>query len=101
MAELRNYQTRPIGAQADAAIDQGLRAYMLRVYNLMAIALVVTGVGRLDDVARMTIRQGGQDVGQRQDADCDWRDALSAPAQMGRHACAARQLCSSGFRVDR
>jgi len=43
MAEpLRNYQ--PAGTRADAAIDQGLRAYMLRVYNLMAIALGITGV---------------------------------------------------------
>jgi len=30
--------------RADAAIDQGLRAYMLGVYNLMAIGLVVTAL---------------------------------------------------------
>jgi FtsH-binding integral membrane protein len=42
MAELRNYQSQ-VGARADSAIDEGLRAYMLKVYNLMAIALVVTG----------------------------------------------------------
>lgn len=29
---------------ADASIDQGLRSYMLSVYNYMAIALVVTGI---------------------------------------------------------
>lgn len=46
MAELRNYQTR-VGAGARADIDEGLRAYMLRVYNLMAIALVVTGVAAI------------------------------------------------------
>jgi len=44
MAEpLRNYQARmPAGTRAD--IDEGLRAYMLRVYNLMALGLVITGV---------------------------------------------------------
>ncbi len=34
-------QTR---AQSGALIDEGLRAYMLKVYNLMALALVITGV---------------------------------------------------------
>ena len=45
MADLRNYQTRTAqaGAQAGAVIDEGLRAYMLRVYNLMALGLVITG----------------------------------------------------------
>src|SRR5690606_18310040 len=46
MADLRNYQTRTAhaGAQAGAVIDEGLRAYMLRVYNLMALGLAITGV---------------------------------------------------------
>jgi FtsH-binding integral membrane protein len=46
MADLRNYQSRPAGAQtrSDAYIDQGLRTYMLRVYNLMAVGLVITGL---------------------------------------------------------
>jgi FtsH-binding integral membrane protein len=46
MADLRNYQTRTVnsGAQAGAVIDEGLRAYMLRVYNLMALGLAITGV---------------------------------------------------------
>jgi FtsH-binding integral membrane protein len=46
MADMRNYQTRPVGygTQADASIDQGLRSYMLRVYNLMAIGMVITGL---------------------------------------------------------
>ncbi|WP_427025223.1 Bax inhibitor-1/YccA family protein [Aureimonas ureilytica] len=30
--------------RADVAIDQGLRSYMLRVYNLMAIGLVISGI---------------------------------------------------------
>ncbi|WP_099867178.1 Bax inhibitor-1/YccA family protein [Pararhizobium haloflavum] len=46
MADLRNYQTRaaPVGTQAGAEIDQGLRDYMLRVYNLMALGLAITGL---------------------------------------------------------
>jgi FtsH-binding integral membrane protein len=46
MADIRPYQTRVAnaGASADASIDQGLRAYMLKVYNLMALGLAITGV---------------------------------------------------------
>jgi len=46
MADLRNYQTRTAttGAQAGAVIDEGLRAYMLRVYNMMALGLAITGL---------------------------------------------------------
>src|SRR6186997_2038449 len=49
MAELRNYQTRAVnaGSRADASIDEGLRAYMLKVYNLMALGLAITGVAAL------------------------------------------------------
>jgi FtsH-binding integral membrane protein len=34
----------PAGAQAGAVIDQGLRTYMLKVYNLMALGLAITGI---------------------------------------------------------
>ncbi|WP_269931871.1 Bax inhibitor-1/YccA family protein [Aminobacter sp. HY435] len=46
MSDFRNYQTRmaTAGARADASIDEGLRAYMLKVYNLMALGLVITGL---------------------------------------------------------
>ncbi|WP_416797238.1 Bax inhibitor-1/YccA family protein [Ciceribacter azotifigens] len=45
MAELRNYQSRASGtAQSATMIDEGLRAYMLKVYNLMALGLAITGV---------------------------------------------------------
>ncbi|MCO6180363.1 Bax inhibitor-1/YccA family protein [Ciceribacter sp. RN22] len=45
MAELRNYQSRTSGnAQSATMIDEGLRAYMLKVYNLMALGLAITGV---------------------------------------------------------
>lgn len=45
MADFRNYQTQTAAAgRADASIDQGLRAYMLKVYNLMGLGLVITGL---------------------------------------------------------
>ncbi|MEJ2377024.1 MAG: Bax inhibitor-1/YccA family protein [Pseudolabrys sp.] len=41
----RNYAARPAyGAQRAAAIDAGLRAYMIRVYNYMAAGVALTGV---------------------------------------------------------
>ena len=39
----RLHQTR-VGARADMSIDQGLRSYMLSVYNYMAAVLAVTGL---------------------------------------------------------
>ncbi|MEZ5812329.1 MAG: Bax inhibitor-1/YccA family protein [Rhizobiaceae bacterium] len=55
MAELRNYQTRAApAARGDAAIDEGLRAYMIRVYNLMALGLVITGAAALGTVMLAT-----------------------------------------------
>jgi len=52
MAELRNYQTRVArpGTHVDAGIDQGLRSYMLRVYNLMALGMAITGFAALATV---------------------------------------------------
>ena len=49
MADYRNNMAR-VGTTASrtgADIDEGLRGYMLRVYNYMAIALAVTGVAAL------------------------------------------------------
>src|SRR5690349_11429373 len=42
----RNYAAtrRGFGADRTIAIDQGLRAYMIRVYNYMAMGLALTGV---------------------------------------------------------
>ena len=50
---MADYRDNPLrsgtitGQAAGAEIDQGLRAYMLRVYNYMALALAVTGVAAL------------------------------------------------------
>ena len=48
MADLRNVNMRTAQARIyDASIDQGLRAYMIRVYNLMALGLAITGFAAL------------------------------------------------------
>jgi uncharacterized protein len=43
MAEYDN-RVRSYGATSDVAIDEGLRAYMLRVYNYMLMGLALTGL---------------------------------------------------------
>jgi uncharacterized protein len=52
---MTDYRNNPIrtGADAQAAgvIDEGLRAHMLRVYNLMSIGLAITGVAALGTAA--------------------------------------------------
>jgi uncharacterized protein len=56
MADPRQYQS-PVGnagARTDVAIDEGLRAYMLKVYNLMALGLVITGVAALGTIMLAT-----------------------------------------------
>lgn len=45
MSDFRNYPNRMAsGAASSTMIDEGLRAYMLKVYNLMALGLAITGV---------------------------------------------------------
>lgn len=64
MADLRNYQTRPVGVgtRADASVDMGLRAYMIRVYNLMALGMAITGVAALATVSLATTSDPSQAV---------------------------------------
>ncbi len=56
MAEpLRNYQTRTVpGARVDSDIDQGLRAYMIEVYNLMGLGLLITGLAAVGTIMLAT-----------------------------------------------
>src|SRR5262245_18434013 len=55
MAEnIRQYRVANPAAQADAAIDQGLRAYMIKVYNLMAMGLAITGLAAFGTIALAT-----------------------------------------------
>jgi uncharacterized protein len=45
MAEIDNrYAQVGAGARTDVAVDEGLRAYMLRVYNYMAVGIALTGL---------------------------------------------------------
>jgi FtsH-binding integral membrane protein len=45
MAQIDNrYARSGIGARTDVAVDEGLRAYMLRVYNYMAGGIALTGL---------------------------------------------------------
>jgi len=47
MSDYRDYQTRTVnaaGVRTDAEIDAGLRAHMLKVYNLMALGVALTGL---------------------------------------------------------
>ena len=45
MAEIDNrYARMRTGARTDVAVDEGLRAYMLRVYNYMAGGILLTGL---------------------------------------------------------
>jgi uncharacterized protein len=55
----RNYaaSSRGIGADRAVAIDQGLRAYMIRVYNYMAVGVALTGV-----VAWLAFQAAGGDA---------------------------------------
>lgn len=47
MAEFENRYARAGGLARADTIDQGLRSYMLRVYNYMALGLAITGVAAL------------------------------------------------------
>merc|ERR1711916_159317 len=47
MADLNRRTIGQAGVQTQAGIDEGLRAYMLKVYNYMAIGLALTGVAAL------------------------------------------------------
>ena len=55
----RNYAaaSRGVGADRAVAIDQGLRAYMIRVYNYMAVGVALTGV-----VAWLAFQAAGGDA---------------------------------------
>jgi FtsH-binding integral membrane protein len=45
MAQIDNrYAQQGFGARTDVAVDEGLRAYMLRVYNYMAAGIALTGI---------------------------------------------------------
>ena len=61
---MSDYNTNPAtrfgtSARAGVAVDQGLRAYMLRVYNYMALGLAITGAAALGTFLMAVDRSGG------------------------------------------
>ena len=96
---MANLDNRPTGYGATVnrgavgAIDEGLRAFMLRVYNYMAIGLGITGVaayGVYSAGGDHRSGAGGRTARQRRHADLVRRDALRQPADVGDHPGAAR-----------
>src|SRR5437660_12923628 len=59
MSDFRNYSTasRGVGADRAVAIDAGLRAHMISVYNYMAMGVALTGI-----VAWLTYQIAGGDA---------------------------------------
>jgi uncharacterized protein len=79
----RNYAAprRGVGADRAVAIDQGLRAYMIRVYNYMAVGVALTGV-----VAWLAFQAAGGDAitaGGRGGLTSFGQLVLSFPGQIG------------------
>jgi uncharacterized protein len=60
---MSDYNTNPATrfgtARTGVAVDQGLRAYMLRVYNYMALGLAITGAAALATFLMAVDRSGG------------------------------------------
>jgi FtsH-binding integral membrane protein len=60
---MSDYNTRPAArygatARTQVAVDEGLRAYMLRVYNYMALGLAITGAAALATFMMAVDRSG-------------------------------------------
>jgi len=66
MADLRNsgYAQRTSVPTAGYAVDEGLRAYMLRVYNYMAIGLLITGLAAIGAYSLSVTSVASEAVGQ-------------------------------------
>jgi FtsH-binding integral membrane protein len=59
MAEIDNrYAHAGTAARTDVAVDEGLRAYMLRVYNYMAAGIALTGVVAYLTYANAVVERG-------------------------------------------
>lgn len=63
MAELKYRTAAQTGAKTRAQIDEGLRSYMLKVYNLMALGVAVTAIVTLfmanNQALMLTVASGG------------------------------------------
>ncbi len=93
---------RAAGRATSAVIDQGLRSYMLQVYNYMVLGLAITGFAALGvymlsvtgdaAAAAKVMRNGAEASGcdsRRAVPDADRLHHLRQPAEVGDHAVAA------------
>ena len=91
-----------VGREDTAVVDQGLRAYMLHIYNYMALGLAITGFAALgiymlsitgDASAAAKVLRGGAEIPAQIRAGMLSHPArlraLRQPAEMGRHSRAA------------
>ena len=97
MADLdRRYaQGTTVGRAETGVIDQGLRSYMLRVYNYMASGVAITGV-----VAYLTYMFAVVDSGAGLQLTPFGNLIFASAVQMGGDLRAARHACSSSRRAS-
>ena len=60
--DVRQGYARTVGVQDAAGIDEGLRAYMLKVYNYMALGLAITGFAAMAIAQMAVVRDAGGDI---------------------------------------
>jgi uncharacterized protein len=97
----RNYAAprRGVGADRAVAIDQGLRAYMIRVYNYMTVGVALTGV-----VAWLAFQAAGGDAitaGGRGGLTSFGQLVLSFPGQIGLFLGTLGLVFFISWRIDR
>ena len=97
----RNYAAprRGVGADRAVAIDQGLRAYMIRVYNYMAVGVALTGI-----VAWLAFQAAGGDAitaGGRGGLTSFGQLVLSFPGQIGLFLGTLGLVFFISWRIDR
>jgi len=94
----RNYAAprRGFGADQTVAIDQGLRAYMIRVYNYMAIGVALTGV-----VAWMTFNAAVTETAGRLALTPFGQAIYSGPASIVLILATLGLVFFISFRIDR
>jgi uncharacterized protein len=96
----RNYAAarRSVGADRAVAIDQGLRAYMIRVYNYMAVGVALTGV-----VAWLAFQAAGGDAitAGRGGLTSFGQLVLSFPGQIGLFLGTLGLVFFISWRIDR
>ena len=91
------------GARTDVAVDEGLRAYMLRVYNYMAAGIALTGLvayviftyAVTTDPALAASRRPTHALHRGMYLTPFGQTLFASPAEVGGDAGAARRSCSS------